>query len=269
MSWFTFWSFIRNRLSARRWDAFHSPYLFNLFSYTCDEKIRLEGFGSIEALRHQWLKTDTLIHRKDWGAGSSYTGKRSRERIGAIARHALSSPFQCRFMARLVNHENAGNLVELGTSLGISSCYLQAGNPEANITTIEGDPEIARIALTTFRELNLNEIVLLNSTFDAYLDATANETSKIDILFIDGHHESGALLHYFARIKARFASHTIVIVDDIYWSRDMQEGWKQLIRLPEVQQSVDCFLFGLLFFRNEFIAREHHVIRLPISTYFS
>ena len=61
--------------------------------------------------------------------------------------------------------------------------------------------------------------------------------------------------------------HTAGIVDDIYWSADMTEGWNALIERPGVTQSVDAFRFGLLFFDTSFREREHHCMRLPLRAY--
>jgi hypothetical protein len=46
MTWFTIISFIRNRLQGKRWDSFHSPYLFRLMSYMADDQVRFEKFPS-------------------------------------------------------------------------------------------------------------------------------------------------------------------------------------------------------------------------------
>jgi len=264
MTWYTFLSYLRNRLKGKRWKSFHSPFLFRLFSYMGDEQVKFEKFAAIEILRKKWLHTNDQIVRQDFGSGSSYTGKQKTERISMIAKQALSLPFQCRCMARLVQMEKPAGIVEFGTSLGISAAYLQSGNPHATITTIEGDPELGRLASFTFTDLGMNEIQLIISTFENYLDVHRDDTSSIDMLFLDGNHRSEALLFYYDQLKNRFSSNTIVMVDDIYWSKDMQEGWRKLIAMPEVTQSVDCFQFGILFFRNEFLEKEHHLLQLPI-----
>jgi predicted O-methyltransferase YrrM len=109
---------------------------------------------------------------------------------------------------------------------------------------------------------------LANERFDFFLENEKTLPDSIDLLFLDGHHQSTALLRYYAVLKKRFSQKTIVVVDDIYWSKDMQDGWKKLMDMPEVTQSVDCFQFGLLFFRNEFLEKEHHCIRLPLKALF-
>jgi predicted O-methyltransferase YrrM len=269
MTWFTFLSFLGNRLKGKRWDSFHSPYLFRLISFMADDQTRFEKFPVIEDQRKKWLQTRSPIVRQDFGSGSLYSGKPKTESINIIAKHALSLPYQCRCMARLVNLEKPVFILELGTSLGISAAYLQSGNSSSSIMTVEGDPELAKLADITFNELEMTSIELVVSTFENFLESPDADQKKIDLLFLDGNHNSKALLHYFEKLKTNYSGNTIVLVDDIYWSKDMHEGWRQLIAKPEVTQSIDCFHFGMLFFRKEFLEKENHRIRLPLKSFFS
>ncbi len=254
--------FLIHLMNARRWDAFHSPFLFEVFTHCCDEHIRSSRFEEIESLRKELMSSSEKIRRMDAGAGSEAIGSSETTAVADIARHALSHPFQCRFLYRLALFLQPKNILELGTSLGISTAYLAAANPETNIVTVEGDPNVAQIAGRNFQKLNLLHIDLHTSLFRDYLDSYDQPTP--DLIFMDGHHESSALLTYYDLLKNRFQSHTIIVVDDIYWSKDMTDGWNELIARPEVTQSVDCFHFGLLFFNSDFFGKEHHKIKLPL-----
>ena len=268
MTGFTLMSFLLNRIKGKRWDSFHSPYLFKLFSYMRNDREIPGSFSRIEALRKQWQKNESIINRNDFGAGSIHSAKMQSEKISHIATRSLSYPFQCRCLARLVHAENPGLILELGTSLGISTAYLQSGSAGAKVITVEGDRELAKLAAQTFEQLGITQIQLVVSTFEDYFKNNQDD-SKLDIVFLDGNHVSTALINYYEKLKPRFTPRTIVIIDDIYWSRDMQEGWKKLIAMPEVTQSVDCFQFGVLFFRNEFLNKEHHVLRAPLKSVIS
>lgn len=254
--------FLNHLMNARRWDAFHSPFLFDLFTHCCDEHIRSPKFEAIEACRSELLASTEKIKRTDFGAGSVAGNASVTVPVAEIARHALSHPFQCRFLFRLVQFLKPDSMLELGTSLGISTAYLAAANPEASIVTVEGDPNVAQIARQTFEKLELPNIELHTSLFRKYLDH--NEALTPDLIFLDGHHESKALVEYYDILEKRIRPGTIMVVDDIYWSKDMTEGWNELIARPKVTQSVDCFHFGLLFFNPDFIGREHHKIKLPL-----
>ena len=222
----------------------------------------------IEAERTRLLGcTDTII-RTDHGAGSSGTVQTGPVAIRRIARTALSNPYQCRFMARLAGHLGPSLILELGTSLGISAAYLAAAAPGARVTTVEGDPAVAAQAKAEFEHLGLTNIDLQVRVFKDYLGSLP-AGKRFDLLFLDGHHESKALIAYFDALRPHMHEHTVVIVDDIYWSVDMTDGWKSLLERPGVTQSVDAFRFGMLLFDPSFREREHHRIRLPWRAYLS
>jgi len=247
---------------SRRTRSFHSPYLFQLFQYACNDRIRFSLFDLIEQQRTLLKKSPEIINRSDFGAGSKSHANDSMTEISAIARSSLSHPFQCRFMSRLATWTSSNFILEFGTSLGISTSYLAAGSPAGTIHTIEGDPLIADKALGLFSQLGINNINLYVQSFEKFIEATLPQLEKIDMFFIDGNHRRDSLLHYYDAMKSHYHPGTIIIVDDIYWSDGMQEGWKTLMNKPEVTQSVDCFHFGLLFFNPVFLNREHHFIFL-------
>jgi predicted O-methyltransferase YrrM len=242
--------------------SLHSPYLFSLFRYCLGYTGDKQDFSDIERQRRWLLGRKDTIDRTDHGAGSFTGGKTSSSVVGQIARNALSWPAQCKFMARLAQFNKSKSILELGTSLGIMSAYLVKANPKAAITTIEGDRAISRIAMEVWDRRSLPHIDLRNDTFEHYFESESFLQSSWDLVFIDGNHRSGALLDYFGIVKNHIHERSIVVIDDIYWSRDMQYGWQQLLLQPEVTQSVDCFRFGMLFFTPDFLAKEHHRIIL-------
>lgn len=263
---YTATQYLSHFFRSKRWDSFHSPFLFSLFTYCCDDRISHPLFESIEKKRRYLSQSAEVIKRHDFGAGTAYPLPDNTDSISRIARHALSLPFQCRFLYRLVSFTTSTQIVELGTSLGISAAYLAIGNPTSRVDTVEGDPGVATAARKVFDQLRLDNIQLHNMSFDTFITNGVSRDRPIDLLFLDGHHTSEALWKYYQALKPCMADQTIIIVDDIYWSADMTAGWKNLIALPEVTQSVDCFHFGLLFFKKDFLNRENHRIRLPLRS---
>ncbi|MEP6794321.1 MAG: class I SAM-dependent methyltransferase [Saprospiraceae bacterium] len=212
------------------------------------------------------MDTKEKLTRTDYGAGMTNTGKQHEKRISTIARQSLSLPFQCRFLYRLMTLIKPALCVEFGTSLGITTSYLSYGVDTGKIISIEGDPIIVSMAQNIFDELQIKNITTINSTFENFIKKDLGNLEVVDFIFLDGNHRAGPLLSYYQALQSHIQSQTIIMVDDIYWSSDMHYGWKSLIEMPEVTQSVDCFHFGLLFFNSDFIAKQNHVIRLPLQS---
>lgn len=262
---YTFLAFLRFLLGSRSWTRLHSPRLFSLFRDAVRAARKPKSGAAIEYERKKLLDSRTSIFRTDHGAGS-VMNRAPVTTVGRIAASALSRPYQCQFMAGVAAHVDGREILEFGTSLGISVAYLAAACPGARVTTVEGDPAVAAIAKEVWHRLRISNIDLRVSTFDAYL-ATGPGKEPIDLVFLDGHHEAKALLRYYHALLPRMHADTVILVDDIHWSRDMTEGWKKLQGLPDVTQSVDCFRFGLLFRHADFREKAHYRIRLPWRAY--
>ena len=266
MGWtYTAIQFGSHFVRSRRWDSFHSPSLFRLFTNCCNEQDYPESFDRIERQRDKLKSSSELITRKDFGAGSKHNPESKKERISAIASHALSFPFQCRFLSRLAGFIHPEVIVEFGTSLGISASYLAAGAPEAKVYTVEGDPAVSAVASSVFLNLGLSNISIHTLSFDQYIEGLPDNRLMVDLLFLDGHHTSVATMRYYQAMRKYLHPSSVVIIDDLYWSADMQACWQKLIALPEVTQSVDCFHFGMLFLNPDFQQKENHIIRLPLK----
>jgi predicted O-methyltransferase YrrM len=258
---FTAKAWLAHLWRGKRPRALHSPYLFGLFNACATLRNSAYEFASIEKQRHALLMRTDRLNRIDFGAGSSSGQPARQPSVSHIARHALSHRNQCAFLSRLARHVHAENILELGTSLGIMSAYLKAGSPDAVVTTVEGDPALAAVARDVWQALHLN-IHGVNSTFESFFATSLFHDAKYDLVFIDGNHRSTAVKSYMEILLPHIHPDSIIVVDDIYWSPDMREGWRELIHLPAVTQSVDCFRFGMLFFRPDFLAKEHHRIIL-------
>ncbi len=259
---YTVSQFFLHRFKAKRWDAFHSPYLFDLFTACCNELQAVNGAEALEKQRSEWMISNEQVKRLDLGAGAKSTSGTTSS-LASIAHHSLSKPFQCRFMSRLVQWKKPSIVLELGTSLGLSAAYMALATNEVRIHTVEGDPAVAMRAEQFFQQMKLRNITLHTLPFEEFLVQIKMILPRIDVLFLDGNHTAAALQSYYHSLKNFIDEDSIVIVDDIYWSADMTKGWNDLVQQPEVTQSVDCFHFGLLFFGKNFKQKEHHTVRLP------
>ena len=100
-------------------------------------------------------------------------------------------------------------ILELGTSLGITTSYLAFANPAAKIITMEGAPEIASHSKKNFNQLNLSNIKIVEGNFDKHFSSVINQLSTVDFAFIDGNHRKATNLKLFqsATIKSNSIKH--------------------------------------------------------------
>ncbi len=230
-------------LAGRTIYDIHSPLLFQIIEAK-RQRNNTAIWEPIEAIRREYLNDKNVIEFSDLGATSRVLHTKQRT-VAGITRVSVSPPAQCRFMANLAARFTAKSILELGTSLGISTAYLSVGNPKAQIETIEGDPSSYALANALFDRLNCSNIESYNLPFAKYISGLPKEKS-FDIVFIDGHHTSEATLQYFDALESHFTEGTIIIIDDNHWSPDMEIAWETLKSKSKVLYSVDFFRYGLL-----------------------
>lgn len=146
-------------------------------------------------------------------------------------------------LRRIVEGYGAKRVLELGTNTGFSGSYFVSVNG-VELTTIEGSDALCNIADKNMRRIS-PKYRIMNNLFDDAIDQLIQENAKFDCVFIDGQHEKEATLHYAERVKPLMEKNAIYIFDDIYWSDDMNEAWKELVYTKDFFKAVDLFAVGV------------------------
>lgn len=238
----------------------HSPFLFDFITHVLNDKKKYDCYAAIEKQRQVLLNNESVIEIEDFGAGSAVM-KSSKRLVKKIAASSLKPTKFAQLLFRIVHYYQPSNILELGTSLGITTCYLAEGNKQANIFTCEGSAAISAIAQNNFAKLQLNNIELVQGNFAATLQPLLNKIGKIDLAFIDGNHRKQPTIEYFQLLLQHSHFNTILIFDDIHWSAEMEEAWRFIQQDPVVTMSIDLFFIGLIFINPDFRVKQHFSIR--------
>ncbi|MFM9008066.1 MAG: O-methyltransferase [Bacteroidota bacterium] len=211
----------------------------------------------IEAYRKEMLRSTASIQIRDFGAG--FSGIRHIERtVSFIARNSSKPPRYARMLYRLVKALPAPSVLELGTSIGISSLYMAVAG--ARVITVEGCPQTSALAQSGFSRFPELNIVPINAEFDQAIGALLKKPEQFDLLFVDGHHQLEPTLNYINRCLPMLSDRAVVVVDDINWSDEMREAWSFLCKDPRFTLTVDVFMLGILF-RDADLSKENIEIR--------
>ncbi|WP_242202485.1 O-methyltransferase [Aestuariivivens insulae] len=250
--------YIKFLLKSTNQHGVHSPFVFNLVTKCFYNKSHYPEYQTITNYRKALLKNKTKIRITDLGAGSQVMKHQERS-ISQIAKHAGTSAKRAKLLYRLASYFKFKNILELGTSLGIATQALHLGNPNGNITTIEGCPNMSEFTKHYFKTQQLKHINSITGNFND--EITKLTTSTYDLIFFDGNHQKEATLLYFESLLKTAHNDSVFIFDDIYWSKGMTEAWETIKQHPKVTVTVDTFSWGLVFFRKE-QAKEHFIIRV-------
>lgn len=252
--------YLYHQFSAKSLDGIHSPFVFDLASKIIKSDEQYYAFNQIEYQRKKLLLSKKEIEVEDFGAGSKIF-KSNKRKVADIAKTSLKPPKQAQLLFKLVNYFKFKNILELGTCLGLSSAYLAKSSKKIDVTTIEGASEISKIASKTFDNLNLKNIRLITGQFDTVIPNLLESNPKYDCIFIDGNHQKQATLKYFQQLLPHIHNDSLMVFDDIYWSKGMTEAWSEIKAHKNATVTIDLFYFGLVFFRKE-QPKEHFKIKM-------
>lgn len=239
----------------------HSPFVFEfVIKVLCDKK-KYDAYNVVENLRKQLMNDNRLIIAEDFGAGSKIL-KKNKKSIQSILRNTAKSEKYGQLLYRIVQFYQPKTILELGTSLGITTSYLALAQPGSKVITAEGAKGIANLAQQNFQKLSLKNIELVEGNFDDTLETILEKLSSVDLAFIDGNHRQEPTERYFNQILAKTHNGSILIFDDIHWSREMEEAWETIKAHPSVRCTIDLFFIGIVLFRQEFWEKQDFCIRV-------
>lgn len=210
----------------------------------------------VEVLRQKLLVNTTEVAVNDLGAKSSHFKSENRT-ISKVAKTSLSPSSYCRMYNRIIDHLEATQILELGTSMGITTLYL-AQKKNAHVTTFEGNQSMINIALTHFEYCNTKNIQLVKGNLDSELSIYLLKPAKIDFVLMDANHRYEPTMRYFNLLSRRMADKGVIVIDDIHYSEEMNQAWKELSNHQLVYGSVDLFRCGILFF-DPALNRQHYI----------
>ncbi len=256
--------YLQYKLKAKNEHSIHSPFVFKLYTEVIKNKEKYYAYDELNKLRQKLLRNNEAIEVTDLGAGSKKLKK--KRKVSEIAKVSVIPKKYGELLFRLVNHFQPKTILELGTSLGLSTLYMHKAVPKAELITVEGCPNtfsFTTTLLTSHPELvsgSLNTLKRINSGFDDFLGSKRADQT-FDLVYLDGNHTYEATINYFKLLLDKTNNSSVLIFDDIYWSPGMTKAWEEIKAHPSVTVTIDLFKFGIVFFRKESKQKEGFVLR--------
>jgi len=254
-------SFIRkylmHQILAKSGHGIHSPFVFTFYTKLLHGKFEPRDGIKWEQLRAGLKADHTMLDILDLGAGS-LLHQSNKRKISQIAINALKPPRLARFLYRLSKFQQPDVIIELGTSLGITSLYLAGAAPDARLITIEGSPSVAEKAVMVHRQSQLKNILILQGSFDNILPKVIADLQNDNFLFyVDGNHQKDATLRYFEWALEHAGENTVMVFDDIHWSEGMEEAWSVICSNDRVTLTIDMFFMGIVYFKKSYTPENY------------
>ena len=211
----------------RRGHGLHSPYLFEFVNGVLFNSGAVKNPSPVRN-EHRKLRRENAFVRR-----SSVSGK-----YGFL-------------LYRITRWFRPEMIIELGTGMGISTLYLSAGSPGTPLHSIEVNRDRAALAAQLICRLNPGPVSIHWGEMEEKLEDILPLVPGRFLAFIDGNHHYTPTMHYLAKLVERAGEEAVIVLDDIYWSRDMHRAWEEVISWPEIRVSIDLFQMGILLLRKD------------------
>ncbi len=232
----------------------HSPYAFQFMNKVLRSRMPEDVQDSIERQRRIAVTDNTPLLSIDKGAG---TNSDKPVTIGAQIARSSSSKRKGELLYLIAEFVDAEKILELGTSGGIGTSYLAKGS-NALVFSIEFRSELASKARENFSELGLESVEVIEGSFDSVLPTL--EDSKFDLIYIDGNHTKESTVKYFQWATDHLTDMGLIVMDDIYWSREMTEAWELIRYSEDVKLSLNLYHFGVISLNPGYLQPQHLTI---------
>ena len=251
--------YIKYLFKAKNKHNAHSPFLYDFITNVLNKKSDDENCKKIEKLRRHLCKSEKKIKITDFGAGSHVNTSKNRK-IKDITRNSAKNAKFGTLLYRIIKYYKPINILELGTSLGISTLYLAMAEGETKIHSFEGCPETAKIAKKNFEKMGVDNTNIVLGDFRNTLKKTLKKINTIDLAFIDGNHQEKPTIAYFKECLKHSNNDTIFIFDDIHWSEGMENAWQYIKSEKQTTLTIDLFYIGIVFIKKE-LSKENYIIQ--------
>ena len=151
------------------------------------------------------------------------SGHSCREVSGHSYREDAGQSYQ-----EVAGRDNLPVILELGTSLGISTLALALGAPQRRVISVEGCPELAAVARENLRRHGALNAEVICMEFGQALTDLHKKGVKVALAFIDGNHRGAAMTEYMHKIR-QMGEEMIIIAHDIRMNRDMIKAWHSIV----------------------------------------
>ncbi len=225
----------------------HSPFVFDFIENILEDERDYYFFNTIENYRKNLLSSSTKL--KGTGSKAIFIKKR-------VVRTAVSKRVG-QLLFKIANHYKPKRIVELGTSLGISTLYLATPNSKSTTITIEKHPQIGALTQKFFTNLGVKNIEILTGVYEINYQKTLEQVGQPNLVYFNASLSAIELITCFEKGVGDIKPDSIFIISKPYFTKERAANWEKIKTYPVVKLTIDLYQLGIIFFRAEQKEVEH------------
>ncbi len=233
-----------------------APFVMDFLTDVVFDRKKYGDYSRIEGVRKALRKEEKRVPVKDIG-GKSRVFLDNERKISDLLRYSSVSSKYGQLLHRAAKHYNPKTIIELGTSIGMSSLYMATGMKGGTLYTVEGNEALLQVAKELSNKAGVSNIVFKLGLFDDILPELLGTISSPEFVFIDGNHTYEATTVYYTLIRKKMKN-GLILFDDIYWSKGMRKAWNWI--KSQEQMSIDLNRMGIILVREK-AGQGHYTVR--------
>lgn len=240
---------------AKNSNYLHSPFIFGLYNQL-QKSIREPELEIIHKYRKFLKEKEQPISLKEKD-GTFFTIPIAQR----YQKTSISSKYG-KILYGLQKYIQANHILELGTSLGISSLYLSSES--SKLATIDindiGEKMVKEFFISNSKKFKLPNFHIGN--FETILPIYLEQKGDVDFVFIDGDHTYTSTIDNTHKIIPKLSQNSCIVLDDIRWNNEMYRAWADLKSNTIFNYTIDMGRIGILIKINNHSPKQHFTLHL-------
>ena len=253
-----FWQYIKYFFRSKHWRGYgvHSPYMFYLVTMIIEDKNSFYRFSQIENMRKILKKTTKKIKIEEGGVEKEVG-------ISSLLKKGVISPTYDQLLFRLIKFFHPKNILEIGTSAGVTSMYMAAPYSDTKVCTVENQKEVAKLARLSFQRAEFHNIEVYNPKEDGTRYDKKIKETDFDLYYFGRESTVAEIKEVLTRDSGKFTGNTVIIMSDIYKSEEKELLWSEMKQIRGVRVSLELFFYGILIFNEDLRPESYNLFFIP------
>ena len=224
------------RFRHRKGYGVHSPFAFNLITGVFYEKAPYYDYEYLKGIV-----------------------SRASDKSPALWKRNLESTRVYELLFRLVNDAQPHSILEIGTSVGVSSIYLSCCRKKARFITLDEKSEVNNLAVALFRRY-CSKIDYRTGDVSSLVPEALSELGTLDFLLLHpGHYPLITLQTLFEQCISASNPCSVFVIQGIHSSSAMKKWWKELVADERLGITFDLYDMGIIYFDKKKI-KQHYIV---------
>ena len=223
----------------------HSPLVYHFITEILNDTRNFYAYQEIDALKNKLISDKRKIN---------ISGKETS--VSSFVKTSLPTKYN-QLLFRMVAYYKPSYILEIGSSLGITTAYLASPDKKKGVHTIESNEPLAIISLQTVSSLALPN----TSQSIGNIRKPFSEIPERKYGFILINHPNWESEEQIKDIFSIVEEDAIVIFVGINKNAETKLVWNHLISNLNKSISVNLFNFGIIFLKKEVLKKQQFTIR--------